>query len=873
MINLANCKTMALCLLFAISELTCISQTNVTSLVDNPGFEINGLQGWDNDGFWIQTNTATTSQGWSKTGTSYAEKWVPAPVALENASLTQTIFGMEDGLYTVQASAHAVLESNTSTVTKGVNLFAGVNSVGVNKGKTYSTWAVVVNGHLKIGIKVVDTDANWVAIDNIRLTKEDFTDLQLKEYAGMLYDILIADTLDRARQIYFNREQIKRAVQAYNDATDEHDKLIEAVKLMELSHEKFDSIKIAYTKVRDQANDLYSLTNRSGFSAADSIKTIRSLMTRYYRSSDDHYDWVVEQLGVLENLSRSFDAFMHLSKVINAARSQLIITGYPDNGQFNDVISDVVEKMKTILDVDDFAAEEEKLRMAQEEYLKYRPDEWITIINGNMWHARNGDVQAHAPGFVRVGDVWYMVGEDRTRSPDVNLYSSVDLINWNFEKKIIENGVTSTVLGNGRMIERPKLLYNPKTEKFVVWCHWEQGDYGASEAACFYSDEVNGVYVQAFAGRPLGIKSRDCNVFVDNDGTAYFISTTEDNNHLGLFQLSDDYLSVVNHTQLFPWQGREAPAIVRIGNLYYMFSSACSGWEPNQCKIAVSTNLRNGWSELKNVGNDMAFDTQAAAILTVKGTKDTSYFYVGDRWQDPGLPESKTIIFPVKFNGTQCEFKYRERFDINFVTGQWRDSDTQDVFLDKNNWRIVNYSSQETQSEDGRVANAIDNKEQTIWHTKYTGSVSAAPHTIDIDLGEEAKISGFLAMPRMDALSSGLIRQCSFAVSNDGVKWTTVYTTGWLPYGTTINFEPREARYVRLSSNDYFISLSELNVKGVYSEASGIDDLNSDNHGGTVDVRYYSINGVRLSKPLNSGIMIVESIYNDGTVSIRKTIK
>lgn len=308
-------------------------------------------------------------------------------------------------------------------------------------------------------------------------------------------------------------------------------------------------------------------------------------------------------------------------------------------------------------------------------HMRQNSDEWTTITNGNLWITADGDtVQAHAPGFLKIKDTWYMVGEDRSREwrPDVNLYSSRDLQNWSFEKKIIANGVTSPDLGSTRMIERAKLLYNKKTKRYVVWCHWESSNYGASEAACFSSDRIDGTYRLEWSGRPLGIKSRDCNVFVDTDGTAYFISTTEENQHLGLFRLSDDYLSIVEHTQLFPWQRREAPAIVKLDQKYFMFSSACTGWAPNQCKLSWSHDLKTGWSTLENIGDDKAFRTQPAAILEIKGSKDTTYLYVGDRWKDPNLAQSKNIIFPITFTNTSCKFQYIDRFEINFKTGEWR---------------------------------------------------------------------------------------------------------------------------------------------------------------------------------------------------------
>lgn len=312
---------------------------------------------------------------------------------------------------------------------------------------------------------------------------------------------------------------------------------------------------------------------------------------------------------------------------------------------------------------------------------QYHPG-WTRISNGEMWTDDQGkDVQAHAAGFLHEGDTWYMIGEDRLRSwnPDVNMYSSKDLVHWHFESKIIENGVTHPELGKTRFIERAKLLRSPKTGKYVVWCHWEGQGYRASEAACFVADNITGPYRFVSGERPLNIKSRDCNVFVDDDGTAWFISTIEENRHLGLFRLSDDYTKAEECTVLFREQSREAPAIVRVDDMYYMLSSACTGWAPNQCKLSTTHTLTSGWTPLTNVGDSIAFDTQAASILTIKGSKKTTYLYVGDRWMDPGLPESKTIIFPIDFHDGTCTFHPLDAFEINFETGEWRETSGTDI--------------------------------------------------------------------------------------------------------------------------------------------------------------------------------------------------
>lgn len=299
-------------------------------------------------------------------------------------------------------------------------------------------------------------------------------------------------------------------------------------------------------------------------------------------------------------------------------------------------------------------------------------ENWTTIRNGIEWTDTEGYiVQAHGGNFLEHGGRWYLIGEDRSRSwnPDVNLYSTSDFQTWKFEGKIIKNFVTHEELGRSRMIERPKLMYNAKTGKFVVWCHWEARDYSASEAAVFESDSVGGPYECVWAGRPCDTKSRDCNIFVDNDGQAYFISTTDENTNLGLFRLSDDYHSAMSKAVLFEGERREAPAVVHIGDTYYMISSACTGWDPNQAKIATSGSIDAGWSALENIGDRIAFDTQASSILTIKGTEGTAYIYVGDRWMDPDLPRSKIIMLPISFEDGKMVLRYYDSWQIDLRRG------------------------------------------------------------------------------------------------------------------------------------------------------------------------------------------------------------
>lgn len=315
------------------------------------------------------------------------------------------------------------------------------------------------------------------------------------------------------------------------------------------------------------------------------------------------------------------------------------------------------------------------LLIAATDILAKTKKDFVIITNGITWIDNHGrPVQAHGGNILKFRKRWYLIGEDRSSSwnPDVNLYSTNDFQRWRFEGKIIENGKTHPELGKSRMIERPKLMYNKWTKKFVIWCHWEAKNYGASEAAVFESDHITGPYRTVWTGRPMNTKSRDCNIFIDHDGTAYFISTTDENTNLGLFRLSNDYLQAVSKTILCEGQSREAPAIVNIDSTYYMISSACTGWNPNQAKLTTSNSLTTGWTPLENIADHITYDTQASSILTIKGRKGTVYIYVGDRWMDPDLPNSKIIMLPIEFADGKMRLRYHKKWRLNLRQGTWQ---------------------------------------------------------------------------------------------------------------------------------------------------------------------------------------------------------
>ena len=114
----------------------------------------------------------------------------------------------------------------------------------------------------------------------------------------------------------------------------------------------------------------------------------------------------------------------------------------------------------------------------------------------------------------------------RTDVTGVSCYSSKDLLNWKFEGvalKAITDDPNSDIHPT-QVLERPKVVYNKKTKKFVMWMHIDSPDYSKAEAGVAIADSPTGPFKYLDGFRPNGTMSRDQTVFVDDDGTAYQFS-------------------------------------------------------------------------------------------------------------------------------------------------------------------------------------------------------------------------------------------------------------------------------------------------------------------------------------------------------------
>ncbi|KAF2865028.1 hypothetical protein BDV95DRAFT_600043 [Massariosphaeria phaeospora] len=128
-----------------------------------------------------------------------------------------------------------------------------------------------------------------------------------------------------------------------------------------------------------------------------------------------------------------------------------------------------------------------------------------------------------------------------------------------------------------------------------------------------------------------------------------------------------------------------------------------------------------------------------------------------------------------------------------------------------------------TDSEEGgnEVSNAIDGNAASIWHTKWTGTVPALPHWIQIDQGAPATVAGLSYLGRTDG-NNGNIGEYKIEASDDGSTWKQVASGNWQDNAEEkiASFTAR-ARYFRLNA------LTEAGGRGQWSSASEINLIDS----------------------------------------------
>lgn len=254
----------------------------------------------------------------------------------------------------------------------------------------------------------------------------------------------------------------------------------------------------------------------------------------------------------------------------------------------------------------------------------------------------------------------------------VVMYRSVNLQDWEYEGEILacSEDPDSPLYGPMRF-ERPKIIYNEKTQKYVLWCHYIKypGDHGftdgTGDAGVAVCDTVNGCYEWLGYTRPIDHKGyvRDCTLFQDTDGSAYFVYDRQTgdswdgddvNRCIYIVKLSDDYTAFTSeYRRIEEAYWREAACLMKHDGYYYMITSDLTSWDFNQAKYFRASDIFGPWEDMGDpcVGDEehLTFHSQGTYIFRVVGAEDT-WIFMAERHNTSNFLHCSYIWLPVELH-------------------------------------------------------------------------------------------------------------------------------------------------------------------------------------------------------------------------------
>ena len=357
------------------------------------------------------------------------------------------------------------------------------------------------------------------------------------------------------------------------------------------------------------------------------------------------------------------------------------------------------------------------------------------LPNGGIWKDDKGvHINAHGGGVLFHQGTYYWYGEHKIEGGagnvahvGVHVYSSTDLLKWKDEGIALKvSDDPASEIAKECVLERPKVIFNAKTGKFVMWFHLElkAKGYNAARSGVAVADTPTGPFTFLYSMRPNakawplngpneqrqplsaeetaflnslklgggpsadsprakdlvlrrdfegGQMARDMNLFVDDDGKAYHLYAGENNSTLHISQLTDDYLKPAGrYIRIFNSDYNEAPAMMKHNGKYYLLTSGCTGWAANAARSAVADAIFGPWTKLDNpcvgfnpelkLGPEKTFGGQSTFILPIQG-QPGRFVAMFDQWRPQNAIDGRYFWLPVQFTATGFKIEWQDTWN------------------------------------------------------------------------------------------------------------------------------------------------------------------------------------------------------------------
>ena len=177
----------------------------------------------------------------------------------------------------------------------------------------------------------------------------------------------------------------------------------------------------------------------------------------------------------------------------------------------------------------------------------------------------------------------------------------------------------------------------------------------------------------------------DQTVFTDDDGKSYVIysyGSGRNKIYVSEIGVKDGMVNLLDCKEIFRGESREGNCMFKYKGKYYMAASNIYGWDASFAYYLVADDIRgpylptNNMLVMKGSEDDYAHVTQTGFFFNVKGSKQETVIYCGDRWANfAGNGLGYNQWFPLSFDGKEPYFNSLHSWNLNAKTGEWRVAD------------------------------------------------------------------------------------------------------------------------------------------------------------------------------------------------------
>jgi hypothetical protein len=328
-------------------------------------------------------------------------------------------------------------------------------------------------------------------------------------------------------------------------------------------------------------------------------------------------------------------------------------------------------------------------------------------VTGQIIDAHDGCLQLFGTRFYLYGTA-YGTNAGYSTANRFRVYRSPDLEQWALAGELFQEHPAGVYY-------RPSVVFNPKTHKYVLWYNWYPKQWDGQTGVAISDSPVGPFTIVNPDVRLSCSRAGDGSLFVDDDGTGYYIYTAIDKGYaVRVERLTPDYLGATGEISSVLAVGAEAPLLFRRNNLYYALcgprcafcpegsevlvfisisplgpfgrapdinrrpeSGAATVWTQKTFAVDIPGGTFVLTNELTYQNNAPIISAQETWVAKIPMSGEPAFVWMADRWQSaPDGIKGHDLQFwssPLKFNSYDDTILPMENLPRWDITWSWGD--------------------------------------------------------------------------------------------------------------------------------------------------------------------------------------------------------